>query len=145
MVNLPLEQARTELIKYVHSRHPTLFCTCHTLCSYCMHVVCNVTYVLVEYSDNYLQYMYCEALNINNLTKHSSNLQQHFKLQTALVSLYEHKIQKIQSCYGDDSISLSQKEQQIQISFRCMHVFLSRGFVWTHKSICFYQTSKIPS
>ena len=93
----------------------------------------------------YLQYMYCEALKNNNLTKHSSNLQQHFKLQTALVSLYEHKIQKIQSCYGDDSISLSQKEQQIQISFRCMHVFLSRGFVWIHKSICFYQTSKIPS
>ena len=73
----------------------------------------------------YLQYMYCEALNNNNLTKHSSNLQQHFKLQTALVSLYEHKIQKIQSCYGDDSISLSQKEQQIQISFRCMHVCFS--------------------
>ena len=58
------------------------------------------------------------ALNDNNvdlakthLTKHSSNLQQHFKLQTALISLYEHKIQKIQSCYGDDSISPSQKEQ----------------------------------
>ena len=50
LVSLPLEQARTELIKYVHSRHSTLFCTCHTLCSYCMHVVCNVTYVLVEYS-----------------------------------------------------------------------------------------------
>ena len=65
----------------------------------------------------YLQYMYCEALNNNNLTKHSSNLQQHFKLQTALVSLYEHKIQKIQSCYGDDSKSLFQKSNKFKYLF----------------------------
>lgn len=46
-----------------------------------------------------------------HLTKHSLNLQQHFKLQTALVSLYEHQIKKIQGCHGDGPISLSQKEQ----------------------------------
>ena len=46
-----------------------------------------------------------------HLTKHSSHLQQHFKLQTALVSLYEHKMQKIQSCYENNPIRPFQKEE----------------------------------